>query len=125
MVPPKLGAPMVSGDGFQRYAEVVRSVFGQEVHYGQIVKRYVGEPPINAARCYSPGTVVGVDRERVSGSPPTFLISTSHVERQNLSVRMASRRFTRLTNGFSKKAANHAAAVAECTLTVHPGRKLV
>lgn len=107
-----LGSPMVSSDGFQPYEQIIRSVFGEQIHYGQIVKRYVGEPPIDAARRYSPGIVVGVTRDSVIGFPPRHLISTSHVERVNLSVRMASRRFGRLTNGFSKKRRNHRAAVA-------------
>ncbi len=63
-----------------------------------------------AARRYSPAAVVAVSRDVISGAPVE--ISTSYVERQNLTVRMASRRFTRLTNGFSKKLENHAAAVA-------------
>jgi hypothetical protein len=65
----------------------------------------------DAARRYSPAEVVAVSREVVSGDPDQY-ISTSYVERQNLSLRMGSRRFTRLTNGFSKKLDNHVAAVA-------------
>ena len=78
----------------------------------QIVKKYVGEPPINAARRYSPGTVVGVDKSVLMGQPDPKKISTSLVERQNLSLRMSQRRFTRLTNAFSKKLENHCAAVS-------------
>jgi IS1 family transposase len=107
-----LGSPQISSDGFDPYVTAVAEAFGENVHFGQIIKSYKGEPPVTAARRYSPGWVVGVERRRVIGFPPDFLISTSHIERQNLSVRMASRRFTRLTNGFSKKMANHTAAVA-------------
>ncbi len=107
-----LNTPQISSDAFAPYEHAMRKVFGEEVHYGQIVKRYVGEPPVNAARRYSPGAVVGVTKDRVIGFPTSFQISTSYVERTNLSVRMGSRRFTRLTSGFSKKLENHSAAVA-------------
>jgi IS1 family transposase len=107
-----LGTPMISSDGFVAYEEMMRVTWGESCHYGQIIKNYAGEPPIDAARRYSPGALVGIERKVVTGEMPKFMIGTSHAERQNLSVRMSSRRFTRLTNGFSKKAENHAAAVS-------------
>lgn len=107
-----LGSPVIASDGFNAYREAVLNAFGPHVHYGQIVKRYAGQPRMDAAHRYSPSPVVAVERRVISGHPAPGRICTSHVERQNLSVRMASRRFTRLTNGFSKKLQNHAAAVA-------------
>lgn len=105
-----LGAPVVSSDGFQPYADAVCNAFAPRLHYGQIIKTCREEPRLEAARRYSPGVVAGVNRQVVCGQPA--VICTSHVERANLSVRMASRRLTRLSNGFSKKIANHAAAVS-------------
>ncbi len=106
-----LGRPEISSDAFGAYADAVRYAFGEYgCTYGQIHKIYNGEPPINAARRYSPGWVVAVEHQDIIGRPRN--ISTSYVERQNLSLRMASRRFTRLTNAFSKKLDNHAAAVS-------------
>ena len=107
-----VGAPVLSSDAFAPYQNLVADVFGEEVHFGQIVKRYVGEPHRDAARRYSPGVVVAVDRSVLIGEPPVHLIGTSHVERMNLTVRMSQRRFTRLTNAYSKRIDNHAAAVS-------------
>jgi len=104
------GSPDLSSDAFHAYERAVWETFGRRCSYGQIVKKYVGEPAIDAARRYSPGIVVDVERRDVFGEPGH--VSTSYVERQNLSLRMASRRFTRLTNGFSKKLSHHVAAVA-------------
>ena len=107
-----LGSPEISSDGYYPYTETIRHAFGDHVAHGVIVKRYSAgylDTP-EAARRYSPAAVVAVSRDVISGAPAE--ISTSYVERQNLTVRMASRRFTRLTNGFSKKLENHAAAVA-------------
>jgi IS1 family transposase len=104
-----INAPQISSDGFEPYVKAVENAFGSRVRYGQIVKHYRAEPGPNAARRYSPGYIVAVSTRDVFGQPER--ISTSYVERSNLSLRMASRRFTRLTNGFSKKLENHKAAV--------------
>jgi IS1 family transposase len=90
-----LNAPEISTDAFPAYEGAIEEAFGAECRYGQIIKSYVGEPALDAARRYSPGYVVAVDRRAVVGTPRH--ISTSYAERQNLSLRMASRRFTRLT----------------------------
>jgi IS1 family transposase len=100
----------ISADGFPAYPDAVERAFGINCSFAQIVKQYHGEPAIDTARRYSPGVVVGVQRRWVIGAQRK--VCTSYVERGNLSVRMASRRFTRLTNGFSKKLENHIAAVS-------------
>lgn len=102
----------INTDAFQPYESAILGAFGPHCHYAQIVKRVVGDPPVNAARRYSPGQVVLVSKRAVTGFPVGFLTSTSFIERANLSLRMGQRRFTRLTSGFSKKLDNHRAAVA-------------
>lgn len=105
-----LGAPEISTDGWHPYKLSVRDAFRNSAH-GVIVKTLaVTDLRKDAAHRYSPCAVVAVNREVVTGVPAE--ISTSYIERSNLTVRMASRRFTRLTNGFSKKLENHAAAVS-------------
>jgi IS1 family transposase len=90
------------------YLEAVEGVFGADIDYAMLVKLY-GEPTgqKGAERKYSPSECIGARKEWISGEPDRALVSTSHVERQNLTMRMGMRRFTRLTNAFSKKLANH------------------
>lgn len=107
-----IGAPEISTDGLHFYKNAIRDAFGNRVAHGVISKTYsVTHLAVNeASRRYSPAQVVAVARDVVSGVPAQ--ISTSYVERQNLTIRMASKRFARLSNGFSKKIDNHCAAVA-------------
>jgi IS1 family transposase len=107
-----IGQPEISTDGFHPYRLAIRDAFGDSASHGVIVKTYSVTHLVKEAQGrYSPAAVVAVERQVVSGDPEQY-VSTSYVERQNLSLRMGSRRFTRLTNGFSKKLDNHVAAVA-------------
>src|SRR6266567_3844407 len=100
----------ITTDGHKAYLEAVENAFGADIDYAQLQKIY-GAVSKNEMR-YSPARCIGCDMKVVSGDPDPKHISTSFVERQNLSMRMSIRRFTRLTNAFSKKIENHAAAVA-------------
>ena len=104
------GRVQITTDGHKAYLEAVEHAFGMDVDYAQLQKIY-GSSLENETR-YSPAVCIGCDMKTVSGNPDPKHVSTSYVERQNLNMRMGMRRFTRLTNGFSKKIENHAHAVA-------------
>lgn len=105
------GRVQITTDGHRVYLDAVEEAFGADGDYAQLQKIY-GAPSDEDQRRYSPAKGIGCDLKVISGDPDPKHLSTSFVERQNLTMRMGMRRFTLLTNAFSKKIANHAAMVA-------------
>jgi len=98
-------------DGNHLYLEAVEDAFGGDINYAMLIKIY-GKTSKKDETRYSPAECIGCETRAVTGIPNPAHISTSFVERQNLTMRMGMRRFTRITNGFSKKVENHAHAIA-------------
>jgi IS1 family transposase len=103
----------LTSDGHKAYLEAVEQSFGADIDYAMLIKIYADTP---GAGRYSPGECIGAEKKRVEGKPDPAHVSTSYAERANRTVRMGARRFTRLTNAFSKKVENHAHSVAIHTM---------
>ena len=102
----------ITTDGHKPYIEAIEGAFGADVDYSMLVKVYGETGVTGPERKYSPGICNGAIKHRIEGKPDPKYVSTSFAERQNLTMRMSIRRFTRLTNAFSKKLENHALSVA-------------
>ena len=107
------GRMQLTTDGHKAYLDAVATAFpNEEVDYAMLVKLYGTDPGKASEKRYSPAECIGIRKRAIMGDPDNAHVSTSYVERQNLTMRIGMRRFTRLTNGFSKKLDNHMAAIA-------------
>jgi hypothetical protein len=103
-------------------AKAGEDAFGADIDYAMLIKTYEGDSGKSAETRYSPAACTGAVKQRITGAPDVDHISTTYIERQNLTMRITMRRFTRLTNGFSKKVENHMASVALYTMFYNFGR---